>query len=772
MGSKRSSYGAIGLLVALLAMLCPLKTKGQVPDSIDVIDYDVFLDLSNGKPFAGDATLTIKLLSPCNTLSLGLYGKVDSIWVDGEYQEDAEIGSIPLEDVSTGDTTKVRVKYQGSGHVESSSTYAFGGFHFDNNLHYNLGTSFNENPHSVGRAVYPCRDNFHDKATYTLRIHSRKDWTAECSGLLQERTVLDDGTENSVWRIDKPVSSYIVGVSQAAWSRINYEINSLYGTYPLSLTYYMMDSTRVRNAFADLDTVVPMFEHCLGPYRWDRIGYISTKYGSMEHVHNIALVRDFMHTVSERAQMTIAHELGHSWFGNLVTCSTERDMWINEGGASFCSELAMEASAGKEAANQYYQNALESVIRSTHITDAGYRSLSNMPHKYTYGSTTYDKGEMVWHSLRGYLGDSLFYSSIQKLFDDKAYGSVDAYQVRDLLAEYSGVNLDDFFSFHVFTPGFADFHVEMITPYSEKANARIRIRQQGVGTTVLANGNRVPITFFGNDGEQQREVVSFDGDVTEQDFHLPFTPSYCVLDYELELSDAATLEVMRRGDPLTSKVAHFGLTDSLAEGVKVIVEHHWGRPWNSDSLPYVHRVANRYWVVRGASQESFGVQGKFHFVRADYTASSYPYLDKDFYTQKEMLDSMVVLYREAEGYEWRPVSHQIVGDNREGYFIVDNLMVGEYTLAVVDMANLSIPQHQGQSCVLFPNPLRSGSPLVLDVSTGESFAVRIFDAQGHIVWQQDSCQSGQIVHPQLPAGTYLVRIENKNVSLQSKLIVL
>ena len=769
----RRLFFAKWLPTLLVAALLPLRPmQAQVADSVDVIDYDISLDLANGSPFAADATLKVRLLDDCQSLSLKLYGTVDSIWVDGIHQPDATLTAIPLGNSTVGDTALIRIKYQGSGHVEKGGDYNFGGFHFDNNLHYNLGCAFNENPHPIGRAVFPSRDNFHDKSTYTLRIHSAKDWTAECSGTLLQREALDDGTESTIWRIDQPVSSYLVGIGHAEWKRIESEVHSLYATYPLTLGYLSMDSTRVRNAFAELDSVVPMFERCLGPYRWGRIGYITTKYGSMEHVNNIALVRNAVQTYSEQGQMTIAHELGHSWFGNLVTCSTEKDMWFNEGGASFCSELAMEANAGRQEADRYYQNQLESVLRTTHVSDNGYRALSGMPHKYTYGSTTYDKGELVWHSLRGYLGDSLFYYSVRKLLDDKAFGTVDAYEVRDSLSKYSGVDLGDFFAFHVFSPGFADFHAELITCYAEDANARVRIRQQGVGTANLANSNRVPVTIFGHNGEQQRVVAAFDGDVYELDVALSFEPSYCVLDYGHELSDAATLEVLQKGTPLKGRVTHFGLEDTLSEGVQAIVEHHWGMPWDTDTLAHIHRTAHRYWVLRGPAGQPLGVKGHFFYERNGYSGGSFPYLDKDFYSNISALDSMAVLYREGEGFDWKVVSHQHEGNAHAGYFVVDNVLPGEYTLAVADLSLLGIDTASTQTLTLFPNPIHHGHAILLEAPTSEPFNVRIYDAQGRLMWQRKGCHNGQSIRPRLATGTYLVRIENKFVSLQSKLIVL
>ena len=417
----------------LALLMCCAAVQAQTADSVDVLHYSLQLDLSNGKPFRGDALLTVRLLRPCNEIGLNLSGNVDSIKVNNIRTSGNNILHIPTAGIAAGDTFTVAIAYRGSGHVES---YGFGGFHFDNDMSYNLGAAFGEALHPIGRAVFPCRDNFNDKSTYTISVKTKAGWTAECSGMLQSRSVDSDGCEHSVWNISHPVCTYLVGISQADYHRI---LDTVAG-YPLTIGYTTQDSTVTRNVYALLDAVVPKFEECFGPYLWGRIGYIGTAMGSMEHVNNIALARPAMASVSQAGQSTIAHELGHAWFGNLVTCEEEGDMWINEGGASFTSEVAREATHGRRASNATYQQDLDNVLRTTHHTDNSYMPLHGMPNAYTYGSTTYDKGAMVWHSLRGYLGDSLFYASVRTLMERCAFGNIDAYRLRDSLSLYSGAS--------------------------------------------------------------------------------------------------------------------------------------------------------------------------------------------------------------------------------------------------------------------------------------------------------------------------------------------
>lgn len=752
------------LCVVILLVLCGYSAQGQVADSVDVLDYDIFVDLSAGKPFAGEAVVTMNLLRPCANISLQLAGTADSVEVNGTRLASPTLSALPTSGIAVGQSFDVHVWYHCNGYVESGG---WGGMHFDSDMSYNLGVGFDADPHVMGRAFFPCRDNFTDKATYTLRVKAKTGWTAECGGMLQSRILNADSTESSVWRIAQQTPTYLVSVSQAAWKRIYDSIPSLYDTYPATYGYLHYDSTRVRRAFAELDSVVPMFERCFGPYRWGRIGYIATNKGSMEHVNNIGLAKQAI-SLAEAGQSTIAHELGHAWFGNLVTCETEEDMWINEGGASFTSEVAMEAVKGREASDDYYQRTLEEVLRTTHVTDAGYRPLSPMPHDYTYGSTVYKKGWMVWHSLRGYLGEEVFYSALQRLMNSCAFGNIDSYRLRDSLSLYTGVDLTDFFDFHVFSPGFVDYHVDLI-PGDHPA---VNIRQQTVGTTATPRGSMVPVTIFGTDGTTMKGYFQ-EGTST---LDVQYDVAFCVLDYNCEFSDAATLGILDLTDYAglqTLPTEHMKVRmDHNIRSQKFYAEHHMA-PAMGEMPEGVVRRANRYWMLRGTWTENDSLKGYFRFVRGAASSSSYPNLDRGFYTKAATADSLGLFYRANGSDSWHLVSRTREGNANEGWMVAQNILPGEYTLAVVDFENLSIDTpHPSFNTTLFPNPLSKGQPLTIEVGTEMPFTVTIVDTDGRTVWHRDGCHNGQKLNPQLPKGTYIVTIENKQISIQSKLIQL
>lgn len=759
----------IAFFLLITILLYPFAPQAQTADSVDVRDYDISLDFSQLPPYRGDATVTLKLLRPCTSIGLSLIGTVDSVAVDGQILANPSLSALPTADIAAGEEFTVRVWYHGNGWVES---YGWGGLHLDNQVSYNLGVGFDTDPHVLGRALFPCRDNFTDKATYTLHVKTKVGWTAECGGIRQSICTDTAGCEHSVWRIDNPTPTYLVSVSQSAWTRVQDTIHSLYGDYPLTVGYRNRNEASVWQAFAELDSVVPMFERCFGPYRWGRIGYIATAKGSMEHVNNIALDQRFIASTSEPAQTTIAHELGHAWFGNLVTCSTEGDMWINEGGASFTAEVSVEAALGREASDDYYQRYLESVLRTTHVIDGRYYSLHGIPHNLTYGSTTYKKWWMVWHSLRGYLGEEVFYNALNRLMERCAFGNLDAYQLRDSLSLYTGIDLTDFFNFHVFSPGFMDYLVTLYHHGCAGNEAIVNIEARAVHANCEQTQHRVPVTFFSSTGDTAMRHIVFDGNSCSQQVQLPFNPAFCVLDTKCEFSDAATVgSVDLEGNNVHESLELHHLELGAAQPTTVYAEHHYAPSYGL--MPgCVVRHSNRYWMLRGDWTEEAAVQGRFRYVRTGYSGSNYADLDRGFYSNSATADSLGLFYRADPDMPWSLVSRQCAGNANEGWLVGDSLLPGEYTLAVVDFENLAVDRPVSVEAQLFPNPLQQGQPLTVEVATEESFEVTIFDENGRRVWQKKGCHSGQKLSPALIKGTYLVRIENNFISLQSKLIQL
>ncbi len=773
-------------LLPLCLALFQNRVYGQSAeaDSVDVLHYDLTLDMGNTVPnqLRATADIAFRLTRPCSSLTLDLI--CDSLFpvsLDGtmirgfNYERDNALLRIYLSNVVVGDTHVITVPYVTNGYVEN---YGFGGMHLDNNIYYNLGCAFMQFPHVFGRSWYPCRDNFYDKATYRYNVTAKPGWRALCSGMKQSETWSDDGSSTSVWTLDYPIPTYLSGVATADFHIIEREYQGLYGTYPSTIGFTTHDSTSVAATYDILEEVIPMYERCFGPYRWERVGYVSTPMGSMEHANNIALVSDCMASSDNRCHSTICHELGHAWFGNLVTCATEGDMWINEGGATFCEEIATEALYGKSAATDFYQNKLSTVLRTAHKDDAGWRSLSGMSRYYTYGTTTYQQGAMVWHSLRGYIGDSLFYVCMNRLFRNCAFGNLDAATLRDSLSLYSGLDLTDFFDFHVFHPGFVDYSIDDLS--TDGNNATLTLRQLLRGTNHYARGNRVPVTFFSRDLRKCDRLMVFDDSVASETFALPFEAAFAVVDYHHDLSDACTdattylsTKGLRELGRSYCRIMVGETTDD--NNAWVHVGHHYAQP-QGEMAEGILRLSNRYWEVAGNVPWQGNVTGRFLYNQGANGSSGASLLDEGFYEKPTMLDSMCLVYRVDAHHPWQMVSRTRTSNSSlsTGYYTA-RLFPGQYALAVVDTAIAGIGQPVTEEAQIdlsiYPNPAIRGTFTIDLGHYDKKFNVVLIDSMGRKVLQKNNLHSGDVVRHSLTAGSYVVLIKNNFISLQTQIIV-
>ena len=770
-------------LIALLLLFGgsrALRAQGLQPDSVDVFSYNLQLDISHSvaNRIVGFAEIRLALLRPCQTIGLDLINAtVDSVLVNGaslpNFTYVSPVLIVPTASWQVGDTLTLKVFYGTGGYVES---YGWGGFHMDNAIHYNLGVAFHEYPHNFGRAWFPCRDNFHDKASFRFQITSQPGWRAICSGMPDTAYLNPDSSHTSVWVLPQPTPTYLVSVAVAPWRTIERTYTGLYDTYPAIIAFQNHDSTKVYDAYDGLSDILPMYERCFGPYRWGRVGYVATPKGSMEHSTNIGLVSSCMVSMAENCQSVIAHEFSHSWFGNLVTCATSADMWFNEGGASFCEEVAMQALYPNSDYYKDYADAnLESVLRTTHLADDGYKPLYGQTPDYTYGSTVYDKGATVWHSLRGYLGDSLFYASLRQLFARNAFAAMDSYQVRDSLSLYSGVNLHDFFQFHVFSPGFVDYVVDSLA--SQQNLCTVWVSQHTVGTDSICLSNRVPLTFFGPDGQSADRILSFSGLSGYQQFQLPFTPLYVLVNVDKSLSLAAigdTLSISQTGATIDLPFAHFKLTPRSASDsaqAHIGIVHHWTRPdFSPAQNPEIVRIANRYWTVDGSIHPDAKLKAMFHYVRRGAN-SNYPSLDYGFFESSAAFDSICLLYRSSASQPWSVLSKQHSGNSNEGYFVATALKTGQYTLAVVDESRISIlaPQPDDPSCAVFPNPANGGITIQVGNYDG-TLKVEVFSIDGRLVFDSVGVPNRQFLAIPSVSGSCVVRITTQNGAVFHKIV--
>ncbi|MDD4218489.1 MAG: M1 family metallopeptidase, partial [Bacteroidales bacterium] len=458
------------IVVSLLSIIITVLGFSQKShsDIIDVKEYIIVLDITDIEGEYIEGYTSLRLLPVQENTNLFLLDlqnlSIDSITcnqseLNGYTHNDTLISIELVNSFGPTDEITINVYYHGNPQKDPSN---WGGFYFMDGYAFNLGVGFDDVPHNYGRVWFPCSDNFTDRAIYKTIITTQQNHTAVCGGeLVQVTENTAEQTKTYEWHLNYEVPTYLVSVAVGAYELQSHIYEGIEANIPVEFYIYPGDSVRTANSFVNIDSVLRIYETKYGAYPWNRVGYVSVPFnsGAMEHVTNIAMGRDFVNGTLDYEDL-FYHELAHMWFGDYITCSSAEDMWINEGWATYNETVFTQYLYGLDAAKSFRNKSHETVLRYYHIQDGGFHALYPMDQSLTYSRTVYEKGASTAHSLRGYLGDELFFGGMTQFLQENAYSSVSSYDMRDFLTDYTGIDMTDFFDDWVFSPGFFHFSID------------------------------------------------------------------------------------------------------------------------------------------------------------------------------------------------------------------------------------------------------------------------------------------------------------------------
>jgi len=518
-------------------------------DSIDIINYAINLNITDFSAKIISGNCDIKFTPKINNLTklnLDLLKlTVDSVKFNSSslsYTYNDTLLSITTPVLNIGDTAIVTVFYRG---VPKGDASGWGGFYFQSGYAFNLGVGFAAEPHNYGRVWFPCFDNFVERSSYNCNITTTTGKKAFCGGLLKNHTVNTNGTETWFWELKEEIPTYLASVAVASYTSVKNNFTGINGNIPVELAALPADTTKLKASFANLNSALNIFEESYGPYLWERIGFVLVPFssGAMEHATNIAYPR-YSVDGSLTYESLMAHEFSHHWWGDLVTCETAEDMWLNEGWASYSEHLFTEGIYGRNAYLKEVKANQTDVLHYAHVKEEDYRAVSGVPHEYTYGDHVYLKGAYVAHNLRGYMGDTLFFNSLKSYLDAFKFKHANSYDFRNHLALSSGLNLDDFFNDWVFNPGFSHFSIDSIinTSTGSNNNVKVFVKQKLTGAPSLHNNVPITVTFFDSLWNQTNYRVNMSGDTMSFEFILSFVPVFTALNFDQKINDAISSE--------------------------------------------------------------------------------------------------------------------------------------------------------------------------------------------------------------------------------------
>lgn len=405
----------------------------------DVGHYDVALSWQPaGSKLVGTTAITATATQDLDRFNLDLVGLVvSSVSIDGAAASFEQVGTelvvTPDAPISEGAGFVVEVDYAGS----PSDTTGVGvdvpipsGWHTRGDYAYVAGEPLSAS------TFHPANDHPSDKAAFTYRITAPSALTVAASGTLRSREVEGDVT-TWVFEQPHPQATYLTTLLIGGFSVIDDGVTA--GGIPIR---NVIDDDLVAGAspvFARQREILDFFESVFGPYPFDNYGaaVVEDSFGGALETQTLSIFGADVVGFGDFAEIIVAHEAAHQWFGNHVSVSEWGDIWLNEGFATYAEALWLEHSDSEFDWPTW--------IGESAVYGPGLGQQVQDPDGDLFGVQVYVRGGLALHALRLEIGDEVFFELLRTWIERFGGGNATTEDFEALAEELSGQDLDDLF---------------------------------------------------------------------------------------------------------------------------------------------------------------------------------------------------------------------------------------------------------------------------------------------------------------------------------------
>ncbi|UFH33201.1 M1 family metallopeptidase [Chryseobacterium sp. C-71] len=307
-------------------------------------------------------------------------------------------------------------------------------------------------------AWFPTIDKSIQKTTQEIYMTVPDKYVTLSNGILKDSQKESNGLRTDHWVMDKRHSTYLffMGVGEYAvvkdkWKNIavDYYIEKEYEPY-------------AKQIYGNTPEMIEFFSKKLGyDYPWSKYAQISGRdyvSGAMENttatLHGSDILQKPGQLIDENKwEDTIAHELFHHWFGDLVTAESWSNLTVNESFANYSEYLWNEYKYGKDQADYHQMEDVNHYIHNPSDFKKDLVRFDYASREDVFDLVTYQKGGGILHMLRNYLGDEAFFAGMNDYLKTYEYKNAEAHQLRLSFEKVSGKDLNWFFNQWYFGSG-------------------------------------------------------------------------------------------------------------------------------------------------------------------------------------------------------------------------------------------------------------------------------------------------------------------------------
>jgi hypothetical protein len=360
--------------------------------------------------------------------------------------ENGELRITPSSSMSLGESRVFSITYEGT---------PTRGLFFTGS---NGGTAYTMGQPEDARYWFPCRDVPDDKADwYRGHITAPSDLLVASNGELQGIVDNGDGTSTTSYFLDYPVPSYLVSVAVSDYQ--TFEQTSSSGI-PIKYFVYPDHYDDAVYDWANVPAMMDFYETVFEPYPFSTYGHAVAPFGGAMENETICTWSPQLVTGDRTYEATVAHELSHQWWGDLVTCGTWMDIWLNEGAATYFDALFTEHFYGEDAFRSQMVNNRWDYFQYEEFYEGRFPIYDP---DFMWGGTVYRKGAWILHMIRSQVGYETFVEIYREWADRYRYDSATTADFQQVIEDVTGEDWDWFFDQWVYMAGYPEYRVSWTT---------------------------------------------------------------------------------------------------------------------------------------------------------------------------------------------------------------------------------------------------------------------------------------------------------------------
>ena len=400
-----------------------------------------------------------------------------------------------------GQSTSVKITY--SGNPISSG---FGSF--EQSTHYGDPVIWTLSEPYGAKGWWPCKQDLNDKIdnidvyiTSPQFNPSNEEYIAVSNGLEQSQ-VITGSNKTTHFKHQYAIPAYLIAIAVTNYEVYSHTVDNNGNPFDIVNYVYPENLSSAQSQTGVTVDIMNLFTQLFEEYPFadEKYGHAQFGWGGgMEHT-TVSFMGNF-------SRGLIAHELAHQWFGDKITCGSWKDIWLNEGFATYLSGLTIEnldyeiKNSFKNWRNNLVTNQFTGITTlpdgSVYLSDIDTMNIA----KIFSGRLSYNKGAMVLHMLRKKLGDTTFFQGMKDYLADPnlAFGYAKTHDFIVNMEAISGQDLSEFFNDWIYNQGYPSYTLTWHQPQTNQLKITINQTQSHVSVNYFEAP--VPIRVHGTGGE-------------------------------------------------------------------------------------------------------------------------------------------------------------------------------------------------------------------------------------------------------------------------------